>query len=79
MKNGNKNIFFIPRNQVPTGQNITYENPVCDYIPLKYNPYRVRLTIGGDNIPYPSDSGSPAVTLLEAKIIFNRVILTPGS
>ena len=79
MKNGNENIFFIPRNQVPTGRNITYLNPVCDYLPRKYNPYCVILKIGGENITYPPESGSPAITLLEAKIIFNRFILSPGS
>ena len=71
--------IFIPINQVTTGQNITYANPVYDYLPRKYNPYHVRLTIGGDNINYPSNSGSPSATLLEAKFIFDRLISTPGS
>ena len=53
-----------------------YENPVCDYLPRKYNTYQLRLTTGGENMSYPSDSGSPTATLLEAKIPFNRVIST---
>ena len=53
-----------------------YENPVCDFRPLKDNPYLVRVTTGGEKLPYPSDPGYPAATLLEAKILFNRVILT---
>ena len=57
---------------------ITYANLVFDYLPHKDNPYRVRLTIGGDRLPYPSDSGAPAAALLEANIIFNVVIFTPG-
>ena len=56
-----------------------YANPVCDYLPIKYEPYYVRLTIGGDKLPYPPYTGSPAATLLESKILFNVVILTPGS
>ena len=56
-----------------------YANPLCDYLPLKYEPYRIRLTIGGDKLPYPSDSGSPAATLVEAKVLFNSVVSTPGS
>ena len=51
---------------------------VCNYCPCKDNPYCVRLTIGGYNLPNPLDSGYPAETLLEAKIIFNIVISTPG-
>ena len=77
MKNGNEGLYFIPINQVPTVRKIKYANPVCDYRPRKYDPYCIRLTIGGDKLPYPSDSGSPAAILLEA-IFFNSVILTPG-
>ena len=79
MKTGNKNIFFIPKSKVPSGINITYSNPVWDYCPQKYDPYRIILTIGGDKLNYSSDSGSPDTTLLEAKILFKRVISTPGS
>ena len=79
MKTGNENIFFIKKNQVPTGRKVTYANPVCDYRPLKDDKYRVRLTVGGDRLPYPEDSVLPAATLLEAKILFNSVISTPGS
>ena len=56
-----------------------YDNPVCDYRPRKDDPYCIRLTISGDKIPYPSDSGSHDATLLEAKILFGGVIPTPGS
>ena len=56
-----------------------YANPVCDYCPHKDEPYRIRLTIVGDKLTYPSDSGSPDTTLLEAKIIFDGVISNPGS
>ena len=45
----------------------------------KYDPYHVRLTIRGDTLPHPSDSGYPAATLLETKIIFSSAILNPGS
>ena len=76
MKSGNEK-FFISRNQVPTGQKITYANPVCDYRPRKDNPYHVRLIIVGEMFPYLSDLGYPAATLLEAKINYDGVILTP--
>ena len=78
MKTGNEKILFIPKGKVSNGRNITYSNTVCDYRPRKYDPYYIRLTIGGDKLRYPSDSGYPDATLLEAKILFNSVISTPG-
>ena len=64
---------------MPAGSKIAYANPVCDFRPLKDDPYRVLLTVGGYHLPYPSDVGSPIASLFEAKILFNNVILTPGS
>ena len=52
---------------------------MCDYRPLKDDPYRVRLTVGGDKLPYYSDVGSPAASLLESKLLFNSVVSTPGA
>ena len=79
MPSGNEKIFFIPRAKVPTDRKVTYANPVCDYRPLKDDPYRIRLTVGGDKLPYANDAGSPAASLLEAKLLFNSVISTPGA
>ena len=56
-----------------------YKNPLYDYCICKDDPYCIILTIGCDRLPYTLDSGSPTVTLLEAKITSNRVISTPGS
>ena len=78
MKSGNDNVSSISRDQVPTGKKITYANSVLDYLPRKDEPWYVRLKIGGDRLPYPSESGSPDATILEAKIISNSVIWTPG-
>jgi hypothetical protein len=77
MKTGNENIFYIQRSQIPKGRKVTYANAVCDYRPLKDDPYQVRLTVGGDRLPYPADAGAPAATILEAKLLFNSVISTP--
>ena len=35
----------------------------------------VRLTFGSNRLPYSSDDGSPAASLLEAKLLFNSTIL----
>lgn len=45
----------------------------------KENPYRTRLTVGGDKINYPGKVGTPMCELLLAKIFFNSVISTPGA
>ena len=71
--------FLIYKNQVPEGTKATYSNVVCDYRPLKYDPYRVQLTIGGDILIYPGDPRDPAASLIDSKIIFNGTISTPGA
>ena len=40
-------IEFIPQSKVPKNRNVTYATFVCDYRPLKDEPYRVRITVGG--------------------------------
>jgi hypothetical protein len=42
--------------------------------PLKTEPHRVRCTAGGDKLTYDGDSGSPAASLLETKLIVNSTI-----
>ena len=76
MKTGNENMFYIKKSQIPNGRKYTYENAVCDYRQLKYDPYYVILIVGGDRLPYPEDTGAPAATMLEARSIFNSVIST---
>ena len=56
-----------------------YTNPVCDYRRRKDDTYFIRLIIVGEKCPYLSESVSPVATLLEAKIIFKRIISTTGS
>lgn len=79
MTSGNNNIYYIPKSKIPKGKKITYGTIVCDYRPLKDDPYRVRLTVGGDKLPYFADAGSPAASLLEAKLLFNSIVSTPGA
>ena len=47
---------------------------VCDIRPLKGEKFRVRLTVGGDRLPYSDDTASPAATLLETKLLLNSTI-----
>ena len=79
MTRGNDNLVYIKRSQVPIGRKITYANAVCDHRPLKPEQNRVRLTVGGDKLPYYGDSGSPAASILDAKIIINSTISTKSA
>ena len=65
---------FIRPNSIPSSQETTYANFVCDYRPLKPKKWRAPLLVGGDKLPYYDDAGSPAANLLECKILFNSVI-----
>jgi hypothetical protein len=71
---GTDTIDFIHKTEVPSDKKVTYGNFICDYRPLKSEPYRVRLTVGGDKLPYDDDAGSPAASLLETKLILNSTI-----
>ena len=47
---------------------------VMDYRPNKDDPYRTRLTIGGDKLDYYGDSASPAASIIETKLMLNSTI-----
>jgi hypothetical protein len=67
-------IDFIHKAEVPTARDITYASFVCDYRPLKSEPYRCRIVVGGDKLSYDHDPASPAASLLETKLILNSTI-----
>ena len=67
-------IDFISKSEVPAGHKITYANFICDHRPLKSEPYRVRITVGGDRLEYEPDAGSPAASLVETKLTINSTI-----
>ena len=58
-------IEFIRKEEVQKGRTFTYEIFLCDYRPLKSEPYRVRLTVGGYRLEYPDDASSSAGYLFE--------------
>ena len=67
-------ILFITKDEIPQGRDITYASFVCDYRPLKSEPFRIRIVAGGDCLSYGEDSGSPATDLLETKLLLNSTI-----
>ena len=71
---GTNTIVFISKSQVPSDKRVTCATMVCDFRPLKEEQYRVRITVGGDRLTHDNDAGSPAVDLLETKIMLNSTI-----
>ena len=71
---GTNTIDFIQKSKVPANKKVTYANFICDYRPLKTEPHRVRLIVGGDKLDCTYDAGSPAASLLETKLILNSKI-----
>ena len=49
---------------------------MCDIRPQKVNPNRVRLTVGGTNIEYGEDCGTPTADMTTTKILLNSVLST---
>ena len=80
MQGGHKGVlttnttYFITQHEVPRGQNITYATFVINYRPLKIKPHRVHITVGGDQLSYQADAGSPAANMLETKVLVNSTI-----
>ena len=66
--------ILIQQSEVPLRQLVTYASFVCNHRPLKTEPWRVWLGVGGDKLAYTEDSGSPATNLVETKILVKSVI-----
>ena len=46
-----------------------------EYCPEKSDPYRTRLTVGGDRVNYPGDCGTPILRLTTVKLLLNNIVL----
>jgi hypothetical protein len=71
---GNNTIFFILPQSVPPGRKVTYATFVCTMRPGKAEPWRIRMTVGGDRLDAFQDVRSPAVGLTDTKLHLNSVI-----
>jgi hypothetical protein len=78
---GTDAIEFIAKEQVPPDRrkDITYARICADYRPEKSDPNRIRITLGGNLVNYPSDVGTRTADLLTVKLLLNSVISTPGA
>ena len=60
-------------------KDITHGWIVCVYRSEKKDPYRTRITMGGNLVNYPDDCGTPTADLLTVKLMFNSIISTPNA
>ena len=77
---GTETIFFIDKGEVPPDRwrDVTYGRIVVSYRPEKYDPYRVRLTVGGDRLTCLWYCSTPTVDMLTVKLLLNSIVSTPN-
>ena len=78
---GTNTFIFICKNEVPADRwkEVTYGRICANYCPEKSDPYRIRLTVGGNLINFPGDCGTPTAGILKVKLLLNSTILTKGA
>ena len=76
---GTNTIFFIHPSAMPKGRKAAYLRAVSAYRPEKAQPYRVRWTVGGDQIDCPFNVSTKTADLTTAKLLFNSVLSTPNA
>ncbi|KAL3781993.1 hypothetical protein HJC23_013821 [Cyclotella cryptica] len=74
-------IVFISKADIPSDRwrNVTYGRIVANFRPEKDDPYRIRLTVGGNRINFPGDCGTPTADMLTTKVLLNSVVSTVGA
>ena len=64
---------------IPVDRTVTYARIVVDYRPQKQDPYRVRVTVGGNLLNVPGDLSTRTAEMTTSKLLFNSVISTPDA
>jgi hypothetical protein len=67
----NVKLSDIPRDIIPM-----YVRVVVAFRPEKENPYRIRLTVGGDRVIFEGECSTKAANLVTVKILLNSVLST---
>eukprot|EP00804_Cyclotella_cryptica_P024323 CCRYP_015308-RA/>CCRYP_015308-RA protein AED:0.19 eAED:0.16 QI:0/0/0/1/0.2/0.16/6/0/899 len=76
---GTNTIVFIAHNEIPPQRRRHLRTHRCQLPTEKEDPYRIRLTVGGNRITYPGNCGTPTADMLTTKILLNSVISTTGA
>ena len=79
MPKGSNTMKFVPKSHIPPDKVVTYARIVCDYRPLKSEPNRTRLTVGGDRLFCNHDTSTDAADLILIKLFFNSTLSTPNA
>jgi hypothetical protein len=74
---GTNTMSFIRKNQLPPDRMVTYARFCCDYRPQKSEPYRCRITIGGDRTDYMGEVSTKTADLTTTKCLLNIVVSKP--
>ncbi|GFH50519.1 hypothetical protein CTEN210_06995 [Chaetoceros tenuissimus] len=74
---GTNTIEFITPEEIPKGKKGTYARICADFRPQKEDPFRVRITVGGDKVQYEGETYTPTADITTAKVLFNSVLSTP--
>ena len=69
-----RDVPNIPKDQPPT-----YAKVVVAYRPQKDDPYRIRITAGGNKIFYPGELTTRTADMTTAKLHWNSVLSTPDA
>ena len=72
-------IFYLSHAdscKIPQDRTVTYARIVIDHRPQKEDPNRVRITVGGNLIDYPSELTTHTADMVSSKILWNSVIST---
>jgi hypothetical protein len=64
---GTNTCIFISRKDIPQGKKATYIRIVSEMRPQKADPYRVRCTVGGNQIDFPGDKSTKVAELVTIK------------
>jgi hypothetical protein len=76
-----KTIFFQRKSEIPPKQckNISYGHIVCVYCSKKKDPYRTRITMGGNLVNYPNNCKTPTADIITVKLFLNSIISTDNA
>ena len=74
MPTGSNTMEFVSKSHIPTTKPITYARIVCDYMPLKSEPNRTRLTVGGDTLTCDHETSTDTADLILIKLFFNSIL-----
>ena len=72
-------LEWIHRHDVPPGKKVTYPRYTVDYRPEKDEPWRTRITAGGNILEYYGDTTTHCASMETIKCHWNSVLSTPGA